>query len=593
MSSIVNVAAYQFSDLTNLAELRDELRQLCKGEQLRGTILLSPEGINLFVAGTRQGVDQLLMRLRQIPALADLEVKESLSNSRPFNRMLVKIKKEIIPFGVEGIDPRRYTSRRLPPRELKRWLDEGRPIILLDTRNNFEFQTGTFKDALAIGVDDFRNFPEAVRRLPENLKRQTIVTFCTGGIRCEKASPFLEAEGFRDVYQLHGGILKYLEECGGAHYQGHCFVFDKRVAVDATLQEGGLRQCYVCQAILSVDEQTRPQYVEGKACPRCYQSAEFDIAERIRTRNLAISKAATPLPGSTPYDNVRPISVPLRCDGAELLDFLDAMDTHLSRDQWRQICENGSLVCRNEPVRPGRTVRAGERFLHCMPATIEPEVNGTITILHEDESIVVVNKPAPLPMHPCGRFNRNTLTYILGQAFDPICLRAMHRLDADTSGVVVFSKTLKVARQLQPQFESGDVIKTYLARAQGRPAQFQFECHLPLSNVPGPGGARVPDVTGAKASTWFEMLRDFGDGTVLLLVKPATGRTNQIRAHAWSLKLPIVGDPIYLPDGKLGPPKTLAVTDPPLCLHAESIEFIHPESNKRTRCDAPAPPWSR
>ncbi|MDB5338026.1 MAG: protein yceA [Planctomycetaceae bacterium] len=236
MQPIVNIAAYRFVELNNLAELRTELLELCLLAELRGTILLSPEGINVFVAGVRASMDRLLARLRQIPGLAELAVKESLSHERPFKRMRVKIKREIIVFGVDGIAPQRYTSRRLSPQELKRWLDEGRPVTLLDTRNNFEFETGTFQNAVAIGIDDFRDFPTAVSRLPDELKQQPIVTFCTGGIRCEKATPYLEREGFQNVYQLDGGILKYFEECGGAHYNGHCFVFDERVALDPALQ---------------------------------------------------------------------------------------------------------------------------------------------------------------------------------------------------------------------------------------------------------------------------------------------------------------------------------------------------------------------
>ncbi len=236
MPPIVNIAAYRFADLDNLGDLRTELLELCLQADLRGTVLLSPEGINVFAAGRREGIDRLLMRLRQIPGMADLEVKESLSQTRPFRRMRIKIKSEIIAFGVDGIAPRQYTSRRISAQELKRWLDEGRPVTLLDTRNNFEFDAGTFQNAVAVGIEDFRDFPAAVSRLPEEMKDQPVVTFCTGGIRCEKATPFLERAGFRNVYQLDGGILKYFEDCGGAHYNGHCFVFDERVALDSALQ---------------------------------------------------------------------------------------------------------------------------------------------------------------------------------------------------------------------------------------------------------------------------------------------------------------------------------------------------------------------
>ncbi len=237
MPPIVNVAGYRFVELDRLQDLRTELLDLCREQDLRGTILLSPEGINVFAAGLRQSVDALLSRLREIPGVADFEVKESFSRERPFRRMRIKIKREIIAFGVEGIAPARYTSRRISPRDLKRWLDEGRPVTLLDTRNNEEIRAGTFQNALTLGIDDFRSFPMAVGNLPEALKGQPIVTFCTGGIRCEKATPYLEREGFQDVYQLDGGILKYFEECGGAHFQGNCFVFDDRGAVDPVLRE--------------------------------------------------------------------------------------------------------------------------------------------------------------------------------------------------------------------------------------------------------------------------------------------------------------------------------------------------------------------
>jgi UPF0176 protein len=266
---VLNIAAYQFAELENLVELRDELRELTRALQLRGTILLSREGVNLFIAGQRKNVNAVLERLRAVSGLSGLAGKESFSEYQPFNRMLVKIKKEIIAFGVAGIDPVHRGAKRLDPRTLRAWLDEGRPITLLDTRNNFEVETGTFDGAVAIGVEDFRDFPGAAERLPEQMKSAPVVTFCTGGIRCEKAAPYLERAGFSEVYQLDGGILRYFEQCGGAHFHGDCFVFDKRVALNTELKESGLRQCYKCLAILSPAEQALATYVEGKSCPHC------------------------------------------------------------------------------------------------------------------------------------------------------------------------------------------------------------------------------------------------------------------------------------------------------------------------------------
>lgn len=233
---VVNLSAYKFAALDRLPERRDALRQACLNLGLKGTILLSPEGINLFVAGRRDAVDTLMATLRTVPGLHDLTAKESVTAAQPFGRMLVKIKREIIAFGVEGIDPARQPAPRLAPHTLKQWLDEGRPVTLLDTRNDYEVRAGSFRGALPARIDRFRDFPRAIRELPAQLKTQPIVTFCTGGIRCEKAAPLLQREGFQQVFQLDGGILKYFEECGSAHYEGACFVFDERGGVDARLQ---------------------------------------------------------------------------------------------------------------------------------------------------------------------------------------------------------------------------------------------------------------------------------------------------------------------------------------------------------------------
>jgi len=236
---ILNIAAYKFLPLSDLKSLRAGLQTLCRTANLKGTILLSPEGLNLFVAGAAPGIERLLEELRSWPGLEDLAPKVSITAEQPFRRMLVRLKKEIIAFGVPGIDPARRTSPKLSATELKRWLDEGRPVTLLDTRNDYEVKLGTFRNALPIGIAHFREFPHAVARLPAELKEQPIVMFCTGGIRCEKASSLLLARGFAEVYHLKGGILKYLE-CvleSETRWQGECFVFDERIALGHGLRQ--------------------------------------------------------------------------------------------------------------------------------------------------------------------------------------------------------------------------------------------------------------------------------------------------------------------------------------------------------------------
>ncbi|MEO0054399.1 MAG: hypothetical protein RLZZ50_346 [Verrucomicrobiota bacterium] len=235
--AFVNLSAYRFAPFAaeELPGFRDHLLGRACALDLRGTVLLATEGINLFIAGSREASDAFMQELRKLPGLSDLAAKESLSRTQPFGRMRVKIKKEIISFGVPGIDPARSPAPRIDPRELRRWLDEGRKVVLLDTRNDYEVAAGTFKNAVIPAIGSFRDFPEAVRGLPSELRKLPVVSFCTGGIRCEKAAPLLIREGFGEVYQLEGGILKYFELCGGAHYEGECFVFDRRGGVDKTL----------------------------------------------------------------------------------------------------------------------------------------------------------------------------------------------------------------------------------------------------------------------------------------------------------------------------------------------------------------------
>ena len=270
MAPFLHLSAYKFTPLSGLPELKVRLLDLCRSQDLCGTILLSEEGINFFVAGIPVSAEALLATLHTIPGLEDIVPKCSESMERPYNRMLVKIKKEIIAFGIEGIVPARRTTSKLSARELKRWLDEGRDVTLLDTRNDYEVHMGTFKGAVPAGIDHFRDFPEAVRKLPEAWKTRPVVMFCTGGIRCEKAGPFMEREGFQNVFQLDGGILKYFEECGGAHYEGECFVFDRRVGLDPALKETHSIMCFRCQMPLTPADQAHPHFVEGKSCPHCF-----------------------------------------------------------------------------------------------------------------------------------------------------------------------------------------------------------------------------------------------------------------------------------------------------------------------------------
>lgn len=274
MSVIVNLSAYKFTPLSDLPALKAQLLALSRAEGLKGTILLSPEGINFFVAGPRPAITAFMAVLHAIPGLEDVTPKESPSDEQPFRRMLVKIKQEIIAFGVPGIAPAQRTSPKLPARTLKQWLDEGRPVTLLDTRNDYEVRLGTFRGAVPVGVDHFRDFPLAVAKLPEAMKEQPVVMFCTGGIRCEKAGPYMESVGFKNVLQLDGGILKYFEECGGAHYDGECFVFDYRVGVDASLRETESVLCYNCTMPVSKAEQADPRYVYEKSCPYCFAGKE-------------------------------------------------------------------------------------------------------------------------------------------------------------------------------------------------------------------------------------------------------------------------------------------------------------------------------
>jgi UPF0176 protein len=280
---IVNLSAYQFATIEDTAAWRPLVTERCNALGLRGTILLAPEGINLFVAGTRENTDAFIDYLRHDllfeGKFANLQFKESLSDKQPFTRMLVKLKREIITMKKPAIRPELGRAPFVDAPTLKNWLDrghddEGRPVVMLDTRNAFEVDVGTFDHALDYRITKFSEFPEVIENNRADLEGKTVVSFCTGGIRCEKAAIHMKEVGIENVYQLEGGILKYFEEVGGAHYHGDCFVFDYRTALNPQLEPTATAQCFGCRAVVPPEAQQSPLYVAGKTCPACHPDSK-------------------------------------------------------------------------------------------------------------------------------------------------------------------------------------------------------------------------------------------------------------------------------------------------------------------------------
>jgi UPF0176 protein len=238
--SILNIAAYRFVALDQLPALRQQLRDAASAQALKGTVLLAHEGINLFLAGSEAGIQAFVATLDADPRFAQLTLRRSWSETVPFRRLLVKVKPEIITLRAPGLRPAEAPAPRVAPARLKAWLDQGhddagRPVVMVDTRNRFEIEKGRFAGAREAAISRFSDYPAQVSALGD-LDGKTVVTYCTGGIRCEKAAPWMLSAGYSHVYQLDGGILGYFEACGGAHYQGSCVVFDERGALDSSLK---------------------------------------------------------------------------------------------------------------------------------------------------------------------------------------------------------------------------------------------------------------------------------------------------------------------------------------------------------------------
>ncbi len=285
-------ALYKFIGLPDFRELKRPLLERCRELRLKGTLLLAPEGINGAVAGSREGIDGILDYLRSEPRFADLAHKESLAAGVPFHRMKVKLRQEIVSLGLPGIDPERLRGEYVKPED---WNAEiSRPgTLVLDVRNEYETGIGGFKNAVAPDTGTFREFPDYVEKNLNPEQHTRVAMYCTGGIRCEKASSYLLSRGFREVVQLQGGILNYLEKVDRDHsrWEGECFVFDSRVAVDHELAEGEFEQCFACRRPLRQDDMASEKYLPGVSCPRCHDDLTPEQRRRFSERQRQVELA--------------------------------------------------------------------------------------------------------------------------------------------------------------------------------------------------------------------------------------------------------------------------------------------------------------
>ncbi len=293
MSKYLTAALYKFVSLPNYADLQAPIHATCDAHHIKGTILLAAEGINGTIAGLPDDIKAVLHFLRTDAIFegrfADLEHKESYADEHPFYRMKVKLKKEIVTMGVPSVNPNNTVGTYVKPEDWNALIADP-DVILLDTRNDYEVHIGTFKGAVNPETTTFREFPEYIAQNLDKTKHKKVAMFCTGGIRCEKASSYMLEQGFEEVYHLQGGILKYLETVPEetSLWQGECFVFDQRVAVKHGLEVGDFDQCYACRMPLSPEELKSPQYTAGISCPHCYDSLTEDKKKSLTERQKQV-----------------------------------------------------------------------------------------------------------------------------------------------------------------------------------------------------------------------------------------------------------------------------------------------------------------
>ena len=265
----LNIAGYKFEQIDSLDTLIPEFQKKCDELELKGSVYLSPKGINFSISGTEENIGKYINFMESDSRFLNIPLKRTYSETQPFRRMKVRLKKEIISLGRDDINPRELTGEYVTPQELLNMYENCDDVVVLDTRNEYETRVGLFENAVDLQLDTFRDFPKAIEQLPEEYKEKQIVMYCTGGIRCEKASAVMLKAGFTDVKQLEGGVLDYFKETGGKYWNGDCFVFDERVALDTDLNETEYIYCYICREPLSAEEKASPDFKINEYCPYC------------------------------------------------------------------------------------------------------------------------------------------------------------------------------------------------------------------------------------------------------------------------------------------------------------------------------------
>ncbi|WP_163937469.1 rhodanese-related sulfurtransferase [Paraferrimonas sp. SM1919] len=285
MSKFVVCALYRFTTLENFEEIRQPLQQKMLDLGVVGTLLLAKEGINGTVAASRESIDALLAYIKGIDGLAEISWKESFTDEQPFHRTKVKLKKEIVTMGVEGIDPNKVVGTYVKPKDWNALISDPE-VILVDTRNDYEIELGTFEGAVNPNTETFREFPDYVKENLDPAKHKKVAMFCTGGIRCEKSTAYMKEQGFEEVYHLEGGILKYLEEVEqeDTMWKGDCYVFDNRVTVDHNLEAGNYDLCHGCRLPITQEDKLKPEYIEGVSCHQCHDKLTPEQIARFKER---------------------------------------------------------------------------------------------------------------------------------------------------------------------------------------------------------------------------------------------------------------------------------------------------------------------